>query len=290
MNSTRHLKFASLMRFAFPILALSFLAMPAVSYGGVFVSVSIAPPVLPVYAQPICPGPDYMWTPGYWSYGPNGYFWVPGTWVLAPAPGLLWTPGYWGFGGGAYVWHAGYWGPHVGFYGGVNYGFGYAGVGFVGGVWAGGHFRYNTAVLNVNTAVVHNTYVDRTVIHETVVNHASFNGPGGINSRPTPGEMAAAREQHIAATSMQASHERAAGMDRNNFASVNHGRPATMAMSRPAGEPNRGAVNHPEPNNHPQENRQLPASHAQAENRQASSHPAPSSHQGGGNEHHDEHR
>ena len=278
MNSVRNLKFASL------VLALSVLAAPAVSYGGVFVSVSIAPPVLPVYVQPVCPGPDYMWTPGYWAYGPNGYFWVPGTWVIAPAPGLLWTPGYWGFGGGVYAWHAGYWGPHVGFYGGVNYGFGYAGVGFVGGGWVGGHFRYNTAVMNVNTTVVHNTYVDRTVVHETVVNHASFNGPGGINARPSAGEIAAGREQHFAATSMQASHERSAGMDRSNFASVNHGRPATMAMSHPGGEPNRGGFNHPEPNNRPSENRQPQAPHAQTE-----SHQAPN-HQGGGGEHHEEHR
>ncbi len=33
----------------------------------------------------------------------------------------------------AYVFHPGYWGQHVGYYGGVNYGFGYMGIGFVGG-------------------------------------------------------------------------------------------------------------------------------------------------------------
>ena len=61
----------------------------------------------------------------------------PGVWVRPPQVGLLWTPGYWGWGGGAYLFHAGYWGPHVGFYGGVNYGFGYGGVGFGGGRWVG---------------------------------------------------------------------------------------------------------------------------------------------------------
>ena len=81
------------------------------SFASVFLSVAIAPPGLPVYAQPICPGDGYLWTPGYWAYGEAGYFWVPGTWVLAPRPGVLWTPGYWGWGGGAYLWHAGYWGP-----------------------------------------------------------------------------------------------------------------------------------------------------------------------------------
>lgn len=105
------------------------LAFSAASFGQVAVGVSvrIGPPALPVYAQPICPGPGYVWTPGYWAWDDgDGYYWVPGTWVVAPV-GMLWTPGYWGWGGGVYLWHPGYWGPHVGFYGGINYGFGYPG-------------------------------------------------------------------------------------------------------------------------------------------------------------------
>ena len=99
------------------------------SNAAVYLSVTIAPPALPVYEQPLIPGPGYIWTPGYWAWGPEGYYWVPGTWVLAPFAGALWTPGYWGWGEGAYIWHAGYWGPHVGFYGGISYGFGYTGFG-----------------------------------------------------------------------------------------------------------------------------------------------------------------
>ncbi len=214
------------------------LAAPAVSSAGIFVSVSIAPPVLPVYAQPICPGPDFIWTPGYWAYGPEGYFWVPGTWVLAPRPGFLWTPGYWGWGGGVYLWHGGYWGPHVGFYGGVNYGFGYAGVGFGGGMWVGGHFSYNTAVMNVNTTVVHNTYVNNTVVNNTVVNNrTSFNGPGGVVAQPNAAEASAAREPHVAPTAMQSTHENNAGLDRANLQSVNHGRPANAAVAHPISSP-----------------------------------------------------
>src|SRR5881396_1615648 len=116
-------------------LAVGLLAIPVQSRAQVAVGISvrIGPPVLPVYVQPICPGDGYIWTPGYWAYGPDGYFWVPGTWVAAPEPGLLWTPGYWGWNGGAYLWHAGYWGPHIGFYGGVNYGYGYFGEGYEGG-------------------------------------------------------------------------------------------------------------------------------------------------------------
>ena len=143
------MRFSNLIRKIFVGAALAL--VPAASFAGVFVSVTIAPPVLPVYTQPVCPGDGYLWNPGYWAYGDEGYYWVPGVWVRPPQVGLLWTPGYWGWGGGAYVFHAGYWGPHVGFYGGVNYGFGYGGVGFGGGRWDGGRFAYNTAVVNVNT-------------------------------------------------------------------------------------------------------------------------------------------
>ena len=197
------------------------------------ISVHVGPPALPVYVQPACPVEGYIWTPGYWAYGDAGYYWVPGVWVAPPRVGLLWTPGYWGWGGGVYVFHAGYWGEHVGFYGGVNYGFGYGGVGFVGGAWRGGVFAYNTAVVNVNTAVVRNVYVDRTVVNTTVVNHTSFNGgPGGVAATPTAEERGFEREPHVEATSEQMSHERTASMDRSNFASENHGRPENPAMSR----------------------------------------------------------
>lgn len=197
------------------------------------ISVHIGPPALPVYTQPPCPGDGYLWTPGYWAYGPVGYYWVPGVWVLPPRVGVLWTPGYWGFGGGLYAWHSGYWGPHVGFYGGINYGFGYAGVGFVGGMWAGNVFRYNTAVMNVNTTVVRNVYVNRTVINNTtVVNRTSFNGTGGVVAQPRSEELAAEHEQHFQATSNQISHEQAMSHDRNQLNSFNHGNPSTVAMDR----------------------------------------------------------
>jgi hypothetical protein len=128
----------------------------------VSLSIRVAPPELPIYAQPPCPTDGYLWSPGYWGYGDDGYYWVPGVWIMPPTIGYLWTPGYWGYTGGYYGWHGGYWGQHIGFYGGMNYGYGYGGVGFVGGMWEGGHFRYNTAVVNVNTTVIHNTYINRT--------------------------------------------------------------------------------------------------------------------------------
>ena len=182
------------------MLTVSVLSLSAASSAeiaiGIGISVRIGPPALPVYAQPICPGPGYLWTPGYWAWSDvNGYYWVPGTWVVAPV-GMLWTPGYWGFAGGFYGWHAGYWGPHVGFYGGINYGFGYGGVGFAGGEWRGGAFFYNRAVMNVNVTNVRNVYNRTVIVNNT---HVAFNGPGGIEARPTPQEEAYGREQHTAA-------------------------------------------------------------------------------------------
>jgi hypothetical protein len=200
------------------------------------------PPPLPVYEQPPCPVAGYLWTPGYWAFGPAGYFWVPGTWVAPPRVGLLWTPGYWGFVGGVYLFHAGYWGPHVGFYGGVNYGFGYGGVGFAGGRWVGGGFAYNQSVTNVNVTVVHNTY-NETVVNNVTVNRVSYNGgAGGISAAPTAQERMAAQEPHVAATPAQTQHLQGAARNPALFARNNGGRPSIAATPRPSAFNAPGAV------------------------------------------------
>src|SRR5580693_3781851 len=198
------------------------------------ISVHVAPPVLPVYEQPPLPAPGYLWTPGYWGYGEAGYYWVPGVWAQPPRVGVLWTPGYWGFVGGAYGWHAGYWGPHVGFYGGVNYGFGYGGVGFAGGEWRGGAFAYNRAVANFGSVHVTNVYENRTIVTQnTIINneHVSFNGGAGIQARASETELRAANEEHIQPTANQVQHQNFAAQDRSQLASVNHGTPGTPAAS-----------------------------------------------------------
>jgi hypothetical protein len=179
-------------------------ALPAVAQ--IQLSVNIAPPPITVFDQPACPGDGYIWTPGYYQYGTYGYYWVPGQWVLPPGPGMLWTPGYWGFAGGAYTWHAGYWGAKVGFYGGVNYGNGYFGTGFTGGHWVGNVFQHNTAVANIDRKVVHNTYEDRSVVHEVKGPNHSFNGAGGISRQASPAEQEAARAPHQGPTPAQVSH------------------------------------------------------------------------------------
>ena len=171
---------------------------PAASIAQVVITAQVAPPPLPVYVQPVVPGDGYLWTPGYWAYGPDGYEWVPGAWVRPPRVGYYWTPPYWGFAEGFYRFHRGYWGPRVGYYGGIDYGYGYGGSGFVGGRWQGGRFAYNRAVSNVNVDVVRNTYVEN--VSRTVgTSRPSFaGGPGGVHPRPAPGEVRAFQDHRTA--------------------------------------------------------------------------------------------
>jgi hypothetical protein len=219
------------------LLAILTMSFSAVSFGqiAVGISVRIGPPALPVYAQPICPGPGYFWTPGYWAWDDDdGYYWVPGTWVVAPV-GMFWTPGWWGWNEGFYVFHGGYWGPHVGFYGGINYGFGYTGEGFYGGEWRGRDFYYNRNVTNVNVTNITNVYNKTVIVNNTTVNHVSYNGGnGGIAARPTSQQLAAEHEQHQAPLAVQAQHQQAAVHNRELFARVNQGRPPVAATARPA--------------------------------------------------------
>jgi len=235
------------------------LVVAAASFAQIGVSISVAPPMIPVYRQPLCPGEGYLWTPGYWAYGENDYYWVPGTWVMAPEVGLLWTPGYWGWGNGGYAFNEGYWGPQVGFYGGVSYGFGYFGEGYQGGRWDNGHFFYNRSVNNVNVTNIHNPY------NTTVINHGSrvsYNGGrGGITARPSAHDEAASRERHVPPTSAQNEHQQGARSNPELRASSNHGKPRIAATSKP------GAFN---------ERASAPANHGGATNHSAANHSAAS--------------
>jgi WXXGXW repeat (2 copies) len=216
---------------SYTLAALLFLGLPLASSSAyVAISVGIAPPAVPVYAQPLCPAPGYIWAPGYWAYGDFGYYWVPGAWVLPPQIGFLWTPGYWGYAGSTYIFHEGYWGPSVGFYGGINYGYGYYGSGYYGGRWVGSTFHYNTAVSRVNTNVIHNTYVNREVVRNATGTRASFNGDGGVQARPTAKEQAAAEARHVAPTSTQRSRVTAAKDDPALRAANNKGKPKVTAV------------------------------------------------------------
>jgi hypothetical protein len=211
--------------------ALLFAGLPlASSSAQIGLSVSIAPPLIPIYEQPYCPVQGYIWTPGYWAYDGFGYYWVPGVWVAPPRIGVLWTPGYWGYNSGNYFFNQGYWGPTVGFYGGINYGYGYGGQGYYGGQWAGNVFRYNTAVSRVNTALIQNTYVNREFASANTGSRASFNGPGGAKAKPTAKEQAAAKAEHVPPTPEQRSRVEAAKNNPDLHAANNRGKPKPEAI------------------------------------------------------------
>jgi hypothetical protein len=224
--------------------AVVLLAMSTASFAQFRVAITVGPPALPVYEQPLCPGDGYLWTPGYWYWDDDisDYYWVPGTWVLSPEVGFLWTPGWWGWGGDAFMWHEGYWGPTIGFYGGINYGFGYFGVGFAGGRWDNGHFFYNRAVMNVSVTDIHNVY-NTTVVNNTTINRVSYNGGnGGVTARPSPQEEAAEHDRHIPPSSTQAQHVQAARGNPELRASANHGKPPIAATEKPGEFTGHGVV------------------------------------------------
>ena len=200
------------------------------------------PPTLPDYDQPPAPADGYIWTPGYWAWGAGGYYWVPGAWVEPPYESALWTPGYWGFYGGRYLFYPGHWGLHIGFYGGINYGFGYIGLGYEGGYWNRGHFFYNRAYNHINMRVVHNTYNysagnrgNNNYNNDRNFNNPrpSYRGGAGVQYRPQPSEREAAHEPTAPRMNTQVQHEQSYGGVRGQFANQNHGLPPTPAISRP---------------------------------------------------------
>lgn len=225
------MRFTSAVRYLFFTLFL--LASSAVSFAqiGIGISVGFAPPALPVYEQPICPTDGYLWTPGFWSYDSDDYYWVPGTWVEPPQVGFLWTPAYWGWGGGGFLFHEGYWGEHVGWYGGVSYGFGYFGNGYEGGRWENNHFSYNRTVNNVNVNIIHNTY-NTTIINRNESRVSYNGGTGGLTVHASVQEESYANERHVAPVAAQNEQVSAARGNPQARASVNQGKPAIAATQR----------------------------------------------------------
>jgi hypothetical protein len=298
-------------RFNPPLLCvLLVLAGSACLRAQISLSITVGPPPIPVYVEPACPDNGFTFAPGYWALGENGYFWVPGTWVRIPQVGMLWTPGYWGWGGGAMMFHAGYWGPHVGFYGGVNYGFGYGGSGYEGGHWQGQNYYYNRSVTNVGGANITNVYNQTVVVNNS--SRVSFNGgQGGLSAAPTPQDRAAEQDHHVAPTAEQNQQHQIASQNKQLLASANGGKPSVAATGRagdfahavpakaaggpvsqealkarpksaaaPAGHPQQAAApQHPQPAGHPQQaaapQHPQPAAHPP---QAAAPHPQPAAH------------
>jgi len=184
------------------------------------------PPPLVREVQPPMPAYGYNWTPGYWGWNPvqYDYYWVPGVWVLPPAIGLLWTPPWWGWVGGVYVLTPGYWGPTVGFYGGIDYGFGYGGFGYDGGYWRGRTFYYNRAVNNLGGLHVNAAYNSAASVNRAAGLKSFNGGPRGVRASATTAQLAAARSARSTGTAAQAGHVQSAAADPAHRAGAMPGR------------------------------------------------------------------
>ncbi len=214
-------------------MVLALVSSPA--FAQVSISIDVAPPPLIVEEQPPIPDDGYIWTPGYWAYDQDqgAYYWVSGAWVQPPQPDVYWTPAYWGWDNDAYVYYPGYWGPTVGFYGGINYGYGYWGNGYGGGRWDNGHFDYNTAANNVSGGRVHNTYADRSAVRSQS-SRVSFNGgKGGIQAQPTAQERQASQQGHIQPTTQQQARFQEAAQTRSHQVKAHAHNPATAKAPQP---------------------------------------------------------
>ena len=132
----------------------------------------------------------------------------------------------WAFVGGAYVFHPGYWGPHIGYYGGINYGYGYSGVGFAGGRWVGNTFAYNRTVSNVDTSVIHSTYNEAVANNVTLYKPSYNGGLGGTTAAPTAQERFVAAEPHIPPTPQQRQRVQQAAKNPALTPQANPGHPA----------------------------------------------------------------
>jgi hypothetical protein len=74
------------------------------------VLVAQEPPAVRVETQTTSPGPNYLWTRGYWRWNGVTYIWVPGSWIIRPRPAAVYVEGHWLRRGSRWVWVPGHWG------------------------------------------------------------------------------------------------------------------------------------------------------------------------------------
>lgn len=63
--------------------------------GAYYAGVAVAPPPPLVYG-PVgaAPGPEYIWTDGYYEWDGSNWFWRPGSWARPPRRGYVWRKPY----------------------------------------------------------------------------------------------------------------------------------------------------------------------------------------------------
>ena len=80
------------------------LPVPVVVAPPVVVTAPACPPAEVVVAVPPCPGPDYVWVPGYYGYRGHDRIWIGGAWNYHPTRVVVARDGYYGHDRG-FGWH-----------------------------------------------------------------------------------------------------------------------------------------------------------------------------------------
>jgi len=119
--------------------------------------------------------------------------------------------------------------PTVGYYVGIEYGFGYTGDGYHGGYWRDHQFVYNRVVNDLGNVNVP-TYANQVF---APANHISYNGGrDGTTAQPTPAQLASTRERHISPTPEQIQNQQTASRIPTQMYSENKGAPPITAVAR----------------------------------------------------------
>jgi hypothetical protein len=81
------------------LLAFTGFVAPSASADGLSINIRVdAPPPPPrneVIIERDRPGPDFVWTAGYWDGTPSHYVWVGGHWNRPPHPHSTWFAPHW---------------------------------------------------------------------------------------------------------------------------------------------------------------------------------------------------
>ena len=85
------------------------LALLAAQFSFAQTVIRVAPPAPPHVVVGRAPGPNYVWTAGYYRWHGGRYVWVPGRWLIPPRPGVVWVPAHWVARGGGWVFVSGHW-------------------------------------------------------------------------------------------------------------------------------------------------------------------------------------
>ena len=163
-------------------LGLGAIALPDYAMAQISVSITLAPPALPVYEQPVLVEEGGIWAPGYWAYNQDGYFWVPGHLGAATRSRAALDTRVLGMGQRRLRLERRLLGRNGWILRRHRLRFRLFRTRLSGGHWQGQQFYYNTAVSHVNVTNIHNTYTQR-IVNNITVNRVSFNGGTGGSGR-----------------------------------------------------------------------------------------------------------